>query len=255
MPLHLSWGTAVTRATPVFLFTFVVFFSACRPDDTAPADTEINEGANDEVSAASGSLRFLALGDSYTIGESVAESGRWPMQLSDTLNARLTTAEVTRTDLIATTGWTTFELDSAMDLKNIDTARYDLVSLLIGVNNQYRGLPVEDYADDFRNLLERAIVIAGGTERVFVVSIPDYGYTPFGEPNQASISSSLDVFNDTCRVITTSRGVAHYNITPISRMWPDQPDWVAEDGLHPSAQQYTAWVQYFADSVAMQLGQ
>ncbi len=231
----------------------ILLFSACRPDDASPVETE--PGDDTIVESATGILRFLALGDSYTIGESVSESGSWPLQLADTLNARFEAFTLAQPDILATTGWTTFELDSAMDLKNIDTARYDLVSLLIGVNNQYRGLPVEDYAVEYGDLLDRAITIAGGTDRVFVVSIPDYGFTPFGEPNQESISASLDQFNDTCRVITESRGVAHYNITAISRMWPDEPDWVAADGLHPSAEQYAAWVAHFADSVAMQLGQ
>lgn len=236
--------------------TYLIFICcsillSCQPDAPIPASHEVSVS---EETAATGALRYLALGDSYTIGESVDEQGRWPFQLTDILNSRFELFTFSEPDLIATTGWTTFELDSAMDLKNIDTARYDMVSLLIGVNNQYRGLPVDEYAEEYRVLLERAIQIAGGTDRVFVVSIPDYGYTPFGQSNQDEISSALDIFNDSCRVITEARGVAHYNITPISRLWPEQGEWVAEDGLHPSANQYTAWVEYFADSVAMQLG-
>jgi acyl-CoA thioesterase-1 len=122
---------------------------------------------------------------------------------------------------------------------------------LIGVNNQYQGLPVEAYGPEFSALLERAIALAAGDAgRVFVVSIPDYGYTPFGVNNQSTISAELAQFNDTCRTRTLARGVAHFNITPISQEWPDTPGLVAADGLHPSGEQYGRWVASFADEVA-----
>lgn len=247
----------MTKLILHILAILALTFNSCSPEE-APAPqnpTSSDETLSDEgVSPFTGTLRYLALGDSYTIGESVDVNERWPFQLAETLSARLDSVTFAEPDLIATTGWTTSELDSAMDLKNIDTARYDLVSLLIGVNNQYRGLPVEEYAPEYRELLERAINIAGNPDRVFVVSIPDYGFTPFGANNQEEISSELFYFNDTCRAITEEMGVAHYNITPISQQWPEMQDWVAPDGLHPSGAQYTAWVQHFADSVAMQLG-
>ena len=197
-------------------------------------------------------LRYLALGDSYTIGESVAVAQRWPNQLVDSLRVRLD-SQHTLNDaaIVATTGWTTANLNAGMDAAQVDTSRWDLVSLLIGVNNQYQGLPIEAYGMEFSALLERAISLAGGDEdRVFVVSIPDYGYTPFGVNNQSTISAELAQFNDTCRARTLSRGVAHFDITPISQQWPDTPDLVAADGLHPSGAQYGRWVASFADEVA-----
>jgi len=196
-------------------------------------------------------VRYLALGDSYTVGESVAEAERWPNQLVDSLRVRIGSHhDVLDASIVATTGWTTANLNAGMDAAQVDTAEWDLVSLLIGVNNQYQGLSIEAYAVEFSALLERAIALAGGdADRVFVVSIPDYGYTPFGVNNQSTISAELAQFNDTCQARTLERGVAHFDITPISQEWPETPGLVAADGLHPSGVQYGRWVASFSDEV------
>ena len=197
-------------------------------------------------------LRYLALGDSYTIGESVAPTLRWPVQLVDSLNSR--GLQVDPATILATTGWTTADLLEGIEATQPDTIEWDLVSLLIGVNNQYQGLSIQEYAMEFDELLDRAIAMAGGRpDRVFVVSIPDYGYTPFGQSNQSTISAKLMQFNDTCRVHATARGIAHYPITDISQGWPEQEGLVAADGLHPSGWQYGLWVSSFVDEVANQL--
>src|SRR5688500_13738544 len=128
------------------------------------------------TAAAPEPLTFLALGDSYTIGESVASEGRWPVQLAARLRAR--GIEIAPPKIVARTGWTTDELAEAIDDAQV-TARYGLVSLLIGVNNQYRGRELANYREEFGALLERAIGFAGDPKRVFVVSIPDWGVTPF----------------------------------------------------------------------------
>ena len=165
--------------------------------------------ATDEVQARP---KLLALGDSYTIGESVAPQLRWPNQLTDSLEALGTVMEPAT--IVATTGWTTSDLQSGMDASDIHETNWDLVSLLIGVNNQYQGLPIDAYAVEFEALMDEAIALAGGrADRVFVVSIPDYGYTPFGETNQATISASLAAFNDTCRTRALQRGLSHFDIT------------------------------------------
>lgn len=186
-------------------------------------------------------IKFLALGDSYTIGESVDENLNWPNQLSEALVKR--GFQIERPKIIATTGWRTDNLKEA-----IKTARrkeeYSLVSLLIGVNNQYQGKSIEQYGPEFKELLLTAIKLAKGKkENVFVVSIPDYGYTPFGKPKQAEISKAIDQFNEINKSITDKMGVKYVSITEISRLGLDQPDLVAEDGLHPSGKMYSMWVE------------
>lgn len=197
-------------------------------------------------------LRYLSLGDSYTIGESVSPSGRWPVQLAEALSVRPETYVPSPT-IIAQTGWTTANLSSAMDNEEVGDQEFNLVSLLIGVNNQYQGLSIEQYATEFEELLERAIAIASDSSRVFVVSIPDYGYTPFGLNNQENISAELAEFNQVCLDITLAHGVMHYNITDISQQWPEVPGLIASDGLHPSALQYGLWVDSFENEVFEQI--
>jgi lysophospholipase L1-like esterase len=186
------------------------------------------------------SLRFLALGDSYTIGESVAASERWPVVLGRALEAEgLGPVEV---EIVARTGWTTAELDLGIDRAN-PQAPYDLVTLLIGVNNQYRGLSLQTYESEFAALLDRAIGFAGGElSRVIVVSIPDWGVTPFaGGSDRARIATEIDAFNVAAQAIADGAGVAFVDITAISRSGVVGLE--AADGLHPSAEQYRLWVE------------
>ncbi len=181
---------------------------------------------------------FLALGDSYTIGESVEDSGRWPVQLINKLNAK--GYSIDQPLIIAKTGWRTDDLAAAISKAEL-LPSYDLVGLLIGVNNQYQGKSVESYIPEFKGLLETAIALAGGNkEQVFVVSIPDYGYTPFGLAKKDKITKDLDAYNAANKRIADEFGVKYYNITDISRS--DKTDLVASDGLHPSAVQYGMWV-------------
>lgn len=188
-------------------------------------------------------VNFLALGDSYTIGESVAENERWPVQLINRLRKEKDlTCEDPR--IIATTGWRTDQLKSAIAAANLPTNHYNLVGLLIGVNNQYQHKSVESYAPEFEELLNTAIALAGGNKsRVFVVSIPDYGYTPFGKPNQEKISRELDAYNAMNKSIAEKLNVIYFNITDISRKGLAEPELVAGDGLHPSGKMYSAWVE------------
>lgn len=191
-------------------------------------------------------LRYLALGDSYTIGESVSPAERWPNQLSERVNGESSDFHFLQPQIIAQTGWTTSNLSNAMDQQEVDSQEYDLVSLLIGVNNQYQGQALTQYLEEFPPLLQRAIDLAGGNpERVFVVSIPDYGYTPFGASNQANISASLSLYNEACEQMSSDAGVLYYNITPISQQYPDTDGLIAPDGLHPSGYQYQLWVDSF----------
>jgi lysophospholipase L1-like esterase len=196
-------------------------------------------------------VKLLALGDSYTIGQSVAENNRWPNLLAEKMRSVNVNTDSVR--IIAKTGWRTDNLASAIAQQN-QLKDWNLVGLLIGVNNQYQGRSVVDYGPEFEALLQTAIELAGGdTSHVFVVSIPDYGYTPFGQSNQVQISAELDEFNDVNRTISMQYGVAYYNITPISREGIDRPELVASDNLHPSGVQYREWVESFYMQVAEQL--
>ena len=193
--------------------------------------------------------KFLALGDSYTIGESVAESERWPEQLVKVLNAKGHSIE--RPRIIATTGWRTDQLKKAIEDAHLQN-EYGLVSLLIGVNNQYQKKTTESYAPEFEELLNIAITLAGGKkENVFVVSIPDYGYTPFGKPKQAEISKAIDQFNEVNKTITLKAGIQYFNITDLTRKGLEDPSFVAGDGLHPSGKMYTLWVERMAASLKL----
>jgi lysophospholipase L1-like esterase len=184
--------------------------------------------------------KFLALGDSYTIGESVPESERWPEQLANALREK--GKKIEKPKIIAVTGWRTDQLKNAIieaDLKN----EYGLVSLLIGVNNQYQKKSAESYRPEFQELLDMAVMLAGGKkENVFVVSIPDYGYTPFGKPNQPTISRAIDEFNEVNRSTTGKKGIKYINITDLTREGLGRPEYVAGDGLHPSGKMYSRWV-------------
>ncbi|MCB9235593.1 MAG: SGNH/GDSL hydrolase family protein [Bacteroidia bacterium] len=185
-------------------------------------------------------VRFLALGDSYTIGESVATNNRWPLQLANQLKA--SSVQVDTLQIIATTGWTTRDLLNGISAAN-PPENFNLVSLLIGVNNQYQGKNFHQYLSEFPLLLNQAIRLAGGdTSAVFVVSIPDYAYTPFGGGN-AGISSEIDQYNAAAQEMCGQYGIPFIDITPISREGLQRPELVARDGLHPSGIQYREWVE------------
>lgn len=187
-------------------------------------------------------VKFLALGDSYTIGQGVAVTERWPVQLIERLRRDKNLA-ADEPRIIATTGWRTDQLKAAILNAAIAPESYNLISLLIGVNNQYQNRPVNVYAQEFEELLQMAIDLAGGKERVFVLSIPDYGYTPFGGSNQTIISTQLDEFNRINKSIAERKGVLYINITDISRLGLQDPELIAGDRLHPSGKMYKAWVE------------
>jgi lysophospholipase L1-like esterase len=187
-------------------------------------------------------IRFLSLGDSYTIGESVGQAERWPLQLADLVaSAQGKDVEV---EIIARTGWTTQDLWRGIQEKN-PQGPYDLVSLLIGVNNEYRGGSIEDYREDFHFLLGKAIEYAGGdAKRVIVLSIPDWGMTPFAQHDSrptSQISAEIDAFNAINKDEAEKAGTRYVDVTPSSREAPDNPELIASDGLHPSGKMYAIW--------------
>ena len=196
-------------------------------------------------------VHFLALGDSYTIGQSVSIAERWPNQLATELKNR--SYNVAEVKFIAQTGWRTDNLKAAIEQQQPLTG-FNLVSLLIGVNNQYQGGNTATYYTEFENLLKTALVLASNKpEHVFVLSIPDYAYTPYGGGSTV-ISNQIDQFNSINKVLSESYKVKYVDITPISRMGLLQPELVASDGLHPSGIMYGLWVQEILKSIEREVG-
>lgn len=190
-------------------------------------------------------LKLLALGDSYTIGEAVDESERWPVLLFKILNEAGIVVKMPQ--IVAKTGWTTDELNQAIDDANIKET-FHLVSLLIGVNNQYRGRSVENYKIEFEALLKRAINFAGNEpQNVFVLSIPDWGCTPFAEGrDRQKIAEEIDAYNLVNKQISETLGVKWFDITPSTRKSIGDLSLLAADGLHPSGKNYKEWATIVA---------
>ncbi len=199
------------------------------------------------------SIYFLALGDSYTIGQGVDISQRWPNQL----RAQLIDNEINVYDskIIARTGWTTSQLIKAIEDEDLTflSDQNVMVSLLIGVNNQFQGLDFDDFKTEFDLLLARAMMFAQDKERVFVVSIPDYGVTPFGSGNSEEIGRELDMYNAYMSGQCESLDILYVDITEISRELGDSENALATDNLHPSGFQYSQWVDKIFPLVLEQL--
>lgn len=203
---------------------------------TMPADT-------------TGAKTYLALGDSYTIGQSVAEADRFPVQTAGILKGQ--GFKFFPPEIIAQTGWTTGNLIGAIQTNPPARTSYDIVTLLIGVNNQYQHRSQQEYADEFLQLLKTAIALAGNnTKKVIVLSIPDYSVTPFANgSDRGAIAKEIDAFNAINKRIADDAGVKYLDITPASRLAAGNPLLVANDGLHPSGAQYKLWADLLAPVV------
>ena len=191
---------------------------------------------------------YLALGDSYTIGESVLASEQFPVQTVK--NLRNLQNNFSEPDIIATTGWTTADLLHYLDA-NPPQHTYTIVSLLIGVNNQYQGRSLEEYKDEFDRLLKRSIAYAANIPaHVFVLSIPDYSVTPFGQQRDTlAIAKEIDEFNAANKMIALQARVHYIDITPISRQSKNNASLLANDGLHPSGYQYQRWSELLVPAI------
>lgn len=184
-------------------------------------------------------LNYLALGDSYTIGQSVNAQQSFPYLLAQELPGH----KVSQPTIIAKTGWTTDQLIAAINASDINNQTYDFVTLLIGVNDQYGGYSQANYRVKFVQVLNTAIKFAkGNNAHVFVLSIPDYGVTPYARGNDGQIGPEIDQFNDINRQESTNAGVNYIDITTISKLAANDATLIADDGLHPSAKMYQLWV-------------
>jgi lysophospholipase L1-like esterase len=218
---------------------------------------------------------YLALGDSYTIGEQVLPKENFPNQTVALLNKTAGDSDNRRQGLqpltglqqdsdggynftapkiIAQTAWTTDELDVAIDAANI-SSDYDIVSLLIGVNNQYRGIKVKDFKIEFEHLLQRAIQFTGNKpNHVFVLSIPDWGITPFAEGRiPKEIADEIDAYNLVCQNAATAFKTHFINITDLQRADGNKMEFLAPDGLHPSAKEYKKWAGKLAEAISKEM--
>ncbi len=187
-------------------------------------------------------LTYLALGDSYTIGEGVLPQENFPNQTVQLLKEKITAPHI-----IATTGWTTDELDAAIDTAKI-LESFDVVSLLIGVNNQYRGRTVKNFEMEFEHLLQRSIQFAANkSEHVFVLSIPDWGVTPFAEErDRKKIAAEIDEYNNICNSSALKFNANYIDITVEQRIDGNIADFLAADKLHPSGKEYLKWAKKLA---------
>lgn len=189
---------------------------------------------------------YLALGDSYTIGEQVPAEENFPTQVWKMMNED--SVHLQKPRIIATTGWTTDELEQGIKDSNEAEpleSSYDFVSLLIGVNNQYRGRSVENYKMEFEELLKKTIRFTGGKEeRVVVLSIPDWGVTPFAEGrNRAAIAGEIDAYNSANKEITLRYNIHYIDITSWTRQAATDLTLLTGDGLHPSGKEYKRWAE------------
>lgn len=234
---------------PILILSLVVLL-ACQKD-SFKMTTNISPSPDTKPK---NEISYLAIGDSYTIGEAVPLQGGFPYQLTTILKDN--GLDVGTPHIIAKTGWTTSELQDAIKKANLNE-KFTVVTLLIGVNNQYRGESKEKYRQEFKELLQTAISFANGNKaRVFVVSIPDWGLTPYGQESGRDIpgvSSDIDAFNAINRIETLSQGISYTDITPGSRLVASDKELVASDGLHPSAKMYHQWAVQLAPALIKEL--
>lgn len=218
-----------------------LFFVLNCANNTETYVDPIQEEVEEEVQP--NNFKLLSLGDSYTIGASVCETCRFPEQLKDSLRNRFDESNNFSLQIVATSGWTTTNLISALN-SNTPTNDHDLVTLLIGVNNQFQGKPFELYETEFVILVNKAITYAKGDKsRVIVVSIPDYGFTPFGQNNQTTITAELDNYNAYAQNYCEANNISYVYITDITQQGLENPNLVASDGLHPSELAYSKFVE------------
>src|SRR3569833_10153 len=241
------------KTIPLILITLIAL-SGCTKKDFPPV-TPKRTDTTTTIKPMAGPITYLALGDSYTVGERVPKIQSFPYQLTTQLNSF--NLDVQNPDIIAVTGWTTDDLISGISRSGFKDKKYDFVTLLIGVNDQYQYRSKDNYREKFAQLLHTAIdFVKGDTSRVFVVSIPDWGVTPFGGGRDSVIGPDIDAFNAINKEETAKAHVPNYiDINPISKKAATDPTLIADDGLHPSGAMYKLWVDALMPEVRKRLQQ
>jgi len=241
------------KTVQIILIVITALAACSKKAETAPTINTNSSGTGKITTMApSDSITYLALGDSYTIGQSVPQMESYPYQLTNLLNAQ--SFPVQHPTIIAVTGWTTDDLINAIAASGIINKKFNFVTLLIGVNDQYQGLSQSNYKIKFAQVLQTALSFANGDPtRVFVLSIPDWGVTPFADGQESIIGPQIDQFNAINKEISQQAGVNYLNITDISKQAATDPTLTAPDGLHPSGKMYALWMQRLEPLVAAQL--
>ena len=232
------------------IFFLLIFINGCTSntnynDENLDIDTDdfsdsliVEDNLNNQRESP---YSFIALGDSYTIGEGVNEDERWPNQFVDV--AYENGVDFDQPMIIAETGWKTYDLLNAINQTNF-TKKYDYISLLIGVNNQFNSRPIDEFEEDLNKLMDEMKRIKKNDGSIIIISIPDWGYTPFGESSDMSdISEQINLFNSSLRKFATTNGLKYVDVTEISRRGINEPDLITNDNLHPSGIMYLEWAK------------
>ena len=229
----------------IILISFFLLSVSCNPQNTVELSNIENDNFEsveiDLINSGNSKLSFLALGDSYTIGEGVNENERWPNQFVEV--AYENGLDFEKPEIIAETGWKTFDLLNAISQTNF-TQKYDYVSLLIGVNNQFNSRSIDEFEEDLNKLMDKMNSLRKSNGNIIIVSIPDWGYTPFGNSyNREVISSEINLFNNSLINFANSNGLKYVDVTEISRRAINESNLLASDNLHPSGLMYLEWAK------------
>ena len=243
------------NSVKIFLYSFlVILFASCdnsiiyNNEISDQSSTEIKDDNNNKnfISSNNKSYSFLALGDSYTVGEGVSYEESWPSQFVDYAMER--GIDFKNPELIAQTGWKTYDLLNAIKSSNL-SVKYDFISLLIGVNNQFNSRPLSEFEDDLNEILTEINYLKKGNSKVIVISIPDWGYSPYGSNyDRERISDEIDQFNNILKKISEQNNLNFVDVTQISRLAIKEPNLIAKDNLHPSELMYSEWVKKIYES-------
>ena len=229
----------------IILISFFLLSVSCNPQNTVELSNIENDNFEsveiDLINSGNSKLSFLALGDSYTIGEGVNENERWPNQFVEV--AYENGLDFEKPEIIAETGWKTFDLLNAISQTNF-TQKYDYVSLLIGVNNQFNSRSIDEFEEDLNKLMDKINSLKKSNGNIIIISIPDWGYTPFGNSyNREKISSEINLFNNSLITFANSYGLKYVDVTEISRRAINESNLLASDNLHPSGLMYLEWAK------------